>query len=100
MTFDPFIPGALLEDLEADEAILQLGALASIIQNKRINPAKLIVAIVNDQEFAAVAQHILSTDNVQETVKLIATRFPSVATSKIVITRKKSNARTKASRSL
>lgn len=74
-----------ITDREIDQTILLMGSYLSIISNKKVNPAKLLVSVVNDKYFMELFMELSDIDNAQLLVRTIMDRYPNIAKSKVVI---------------
>lgn len=73
-----------ITDTELDMIILQMGTFLSIINNKKVNAAKLLITSVENKYFRGVFQDLAEIDNLQLLVRSIVDRYPNVSRSKIV----------------
>lgn len=78
-------PSNKMAENELDDIILKMGSFLSIISNKKINQAKLLITAVKNKYFKEIFQNITEIDNLQLLVRSIITRYPTVCRSKIVI---------------
>jgi hypothetical protein len=79
-------PAIKMSENELDDIILKMGSFLSIISNKKINQAKLLIMTVKDKYFRQLFQEIAEIDNLQLLVRSIIDRYPTICRSKIVIT--------------
>lgn len=73
-----------ITDRELDMIILKMGSLLSILQNKKINQAKLLIALVQNERFRKCFLKIADLDNFQRLVRSLMEKYPSLCESKVV----------------
>ena len=74
-----------LTESELDMLLLKIGAFLSIISNKKVNQAKLLITVVQNKYFGELCLTLTDIDNTQLLVKNILDRYPTVCKSKLVI---------------
>jgi len=87
-------PPEYLAERELDMIVLKLGSLLSILQNKKTNQAKLLIALIQSITFRNCALQLADIDNFQELVNNLIERYPTLCKSKIVtiaLTKRNSN---------
>ena len=77
-------PATRITKREDGDNILRMGSVLSIINNKKINPAKLLVAILENKDYRDCFMEIMVVDDERELVSLIIAHYPNIVTSKIV----------------
>ena len=82
--YEPSTPLAEITEKELDMLILRTGSFLSIISNKKVNQAKLLIVTVNNKYFRQLFQQLADIDNTQLLVRCIIERFPSISKSKVV----------------
>lgn len=80
-----------ITDHELDMLILKVGALASIIQNKKINQTKLLLMAVEDEAFKKCFLSIVELDNFRQLVSCMIEKFPTICDSKSIYSALKRN---------
>lgn len=73
-----------ITDRELDLIILKMGALLSILQNKKTNQAKLLITLVQDKRFRKCFMEIADIDNFQYLVRCLMEKYPTLCESKVV----------------
>jgi hypothetical protein len=73
-----------IADRELDEIILKMGSLLSILNNKKINQAKLLITLVQDDEFRYWFLKIADVDSFQYLVRCLMDKYPTLCKSKVV----------------
>ena len=73
-----------ITDRELELIILKMGSLLSILQNKKINQAKLLIALVLDERFRKCVMAIADIDNFQFLVQCLMEKYPTLCESKVV----------------
>jgi len=73
-----------IADRELDEIILKMGSLLSILNNKKTNQAKLLIALVQDEEFRKWFLEISDIDSFQYLVRCLMDKYPTLCKSKVV----------------
>lgn len=71
-------------DRELDMLILKTGAMLSIVQNKKINPAKLLIYIVQDERIRQCFMAITDINNFQYLIHCLMEKYPTLCESKVV----------------
>lgn len=74
-----------LTEHELNMIILYLGSFLSIISNKKINQAKLLIITVENKYFRELFQELTAIDNTQLLIRSIIEKFPTISKSKIII---------------
>lgn len=77
-------PSIDIVNRELDVIILKMGSLLSILNNKKINQAKLLITILKDEQFRKCFLHISEIDNIQLLITTLIEKYPSLCTSKVV----------------
>lgn len=73
-----------IDEKETDMAILKLGSFLSIINNKKTNQAKLLVAALKNKTFQKCFYRMLECDNLQLLVECIIKKYPLLCKSKVI----------------
>jgi hypothetical protein len=73
-----------ITDRELDIIILKMGSLLSILNNKKTNHAKLLIALVQDDDFRKCFMEIADVDSFQFVVRSLMEKYPSLCKSKVV----------------
>lgn len=73
-----------ITDRELDLIILKMGSLLSIINNKKTNHAKLLIALVQCEKFRNIFMKVSDIDNFQLVVTTLMEKYPSLCESKVV----------------
>jgi hypothetical protein len=73
-----------IADRELDEIILKMGSLLSILNNKKTNQVKLLIALVQDDEFRYWFLEIADIDSFQYLVRCLMDKYPTLCKSKVV----------------
>ncbi len=73
-----------IQDKELDVLILKLGSFLSILNNKKVNQAKLLVTIVKDKHFRDCVFKLTEIDNLRQIVEALIEKYPSLYKSKII----------------
>jgi len=79
-------PTFTITDKELDLVLLRIGSFLSIINNKKINQAKLLVTIINDIKFQQIILKLTEFDNLKSLVEIFIEKYPSLCKSKVVYT--------------
>lgn len=73
-----------ITDRELDMIFLKLGSLLSILQNKKTNQAKLLIALVKNKKIRDCFMKIADIDNFQYMVHCLMEKYPTICESKVV----------------
>lgn len=73
-----------ITDRELDMIILKMGSLLSILQNKKTNHAKLLIAVIQNERFRKCFMKIAVLDSFQRLVRSLMEKYPSLCESKVV----------------
>jgi len=73
-----------ITETELDHLILKMGSFLSIINNKKINPAKLLITIVTDKNFQECFFELSEIDCLRVVIEAIINKYPSLCKSKVV----------------
>jgi len=71
-------------DRELDMIILKMGALLSILQNKKTNQAKMLIMLVKDERFRRCFLTIAELDSFEQLVRCLMDKYPTLCESKVV----------------
>ena len=74
-----------ITEKELDLIILKMGSYLSIINNKKINQAKLLIELVKNEKFKSCFLKTAEINNLQCLVRYIIERYPTLCESKVVI---------------
>ena len=77
-------PANDLQEREFEETVLKMGSFLSIIQNKKINQAKLIITIIQNKIFGNCFLEISNVENAQSLIFNILKKYPTLYKSKII----------------
>lgn len=77
-------PITQIDDKETDLIILKMGSFLSIVNNKKVNQAKLLVTILKNKKFQQCFFHMLEINNLQSLVEYIIKKYPLICKSKVV----------------
>jgi hypothetical protein len=80
-----------ITDRELDQIILKMGSLLSILQNKKTNQAKMLIMLVQNERFRNCFLKIAELDNLQQLVRCLMERYPTLCESKVVSCALKNN---------
>lgn len=73
-----------ITERELDMIFLKLGSLLSILQNKKANQAKLLIALVKDKKIRKYFMKIADIDNFHYMVQCLMEKYPTLCESKVV----------------
>ena len=73
-----------ITDRELDMIILKMGALLSIIQNKKTNQAKMLIMLVKNERFRKCFLRIAELDSFEQLVRCLMEKYPTLCESKVV----------------
>lgn len=73
-----------ITDRELNIIILKMGALLSILQNKKTNQAKMLIMLVKNERFQKCFLHIAELDSFQHLVRCLMEKYPTLCESKVV----------------
>jgi hypothetical protein len=77
-------PIVQIDDKESDMIVLKMGSFLSIINNKKINQAKLLVTVLKNKKFQDCFLQMMDFDNLQTLVECIIKKYPLISKSKVV----------------
>ena len=77
-------PVQQITDDELDMLILRMGSFLSILNNKKVNQAKLLITIVNDEKFQECFLRLSELPQLQTIVELLINKYPTLCKSKVV----------------
>ena len=77
-------PSMNIVDRELDLLILQMGSFLSILHNKKINHAKMLIFLLKNEKYRSCFLRICEIDNLQALIQALVIRYPSLCRSKVV----------------
>lgn len=81
---DLYTPVDNISDRELDAIILKMGSFLSILQNKKVNQAKLLIVTVRNLMFQRCFLKMADIDNLQFLIHNIVRKYPTLCKSKVV----------------
>ena len=81
---DSYTPVENITDRELDTIILKMGSFLSVLQNKKVNQAKLLIVTIKDPIFQKCFLLLSDIDNLQLLVQNIICKYPTLCKSKVV----------------
>ena len=82
--YDLTTPLTAITDREIDLTILKTGSFLSIISSKKVNQSKLLISVIENEDFRQLFLALIDIDDVQQLVRCIIDKYPSISKSKIV----------------
>jgi hypothetical protein len=82
--YDLSTPLTAITDREIDTTILKAGSFLSIISSKKVNQSKLLISVIENEDFRQLFLALIDIDDVQQLVRCIIDKYPSISKSKIV----------------
>lgn len=78
-------PAEFIQEQELSAIILKMGSFLSILQNNKMNQAKLFIYTVQNKQFQKLFLNISDVSNVQLLVQNIIQRYPTLCKSKYIL---------------
>lgn len=85
-----------IAERELNLTILKMGSFLSIVNNKKVNQAKLLIKLLEDENYCECFFKLSDIDNLQELVECLIKKYPTLCKSKVIhksLKRKKKSGR-------